>query len=134
MRDSLSTYLHVTHPLPISTLTLLRFISGEIRLPLIPLSQWTTKLEEKVHTTPLPASHAKLDGPVLTLLRHIQHARDPTAIDAPPARIFGHVPIASNNAQLALPTLHGRVNPLGIADVKLWLRHWREVGMIPRSS
>lgn len=134
MRNSMSTYLHVTHPLPVSSLTLLRFISGELRLPVISLSQWTARLEEKVHAMLYPSSHARLDDSALTLLRHIQNARDPTALDAPPARIFGHARIASDDAWFASPTLHASVTALGITDVRLWLQHWRQVGMIPRLS
>ncbi|KAH0828740.1 male sterility protein-domain-containing protein [Lanmaoa asiatica] len=120
MRNSLSTYLHITHPLPVSSLFLLRCISEELRLPLIPLSQWIAKLEAKVYTTPFPSSHSKLDDAALTLLRRIQGAKDPTAIDVP-TRMFTHVRFASS-------TLHDYgVNALGTADVRLWLRHWEEL-------
>jgi hypothetical protein len=131
MRNSLSIYLHVTHPLPISTLPLLRCISDQLHLPLIPFAQWTAKLESRVHTTPFPSSSSKLEDPALTLLRHVQRARDPTAIEAVPPRIFDHVRVASDEAWFASPTLHGGVNALGVEDVRLWLRHWREVGIIP---
>ena len=131
MRDSLSTYLHVTHPFPISSLSLLRCISDQLHLPLVPLAQWTAKLEAQVHSTPLPSSSSKLEDPALTLLRHVQRARDPTAIDAVPPRIFDHVRIVSDEAWFASPTLYGGVNALGAKDVRLWLRHWREVSIIP---
>lgn len=131
MRNAQSTYLHITHPLPVSSLTLLRTLSDQLHLPLIPLSQWTAKLETHVHTTMLPASSSKLEeDPALTLLRHVQHARDPTAIDAGPTRIFNHVRVAFSEAWFASPTLHGGVSTLGTEDVRLWLRHWREVGLI----
>ncbi|KAF8552805.1 NAD(P)-binding protein [Imleria badia] len=131
MRNAQSTYLHVTHPLPVSSLTLLRTLSDQLHLPLIPLSQWTTKLETHVHTTTLPVSSSKLEeDPALTLLRHVEHARDPTATDAVLTRIFNHVRVASGEAWFASPTLHGGVSALGIEDVRLWLRHWREVGLI----
>lgn len=127
MRDTTSPYLHITHPRPVSSLALLRIISEELQLPLIPLSKWTVKLEARIYATPLPSS--KRDDPALTLLRHVHLAKDPTAIDDDvPTRIFDHVQIAS-------PTLHGGdVSPLGIEDVRLWVRHWREVGIITDAS
>ncbi|KAG8221465.1 hypothetical protein J3R82DRAFT_1672 [Butyriboletus roseoflavus] len=139
MRNASSTYLHVTHPFPVSSLFLLRLISGELRLPLIPFSKWTAKLEANVHATPLPCTSSPGDDPALTLLRHIQaqRTRDPAAMDVLPMRNFGHARIDSDDEALfASPTLHwhGGVDALGIVDVRLWLQHWREVGMIPRSS
>lgn len=131
MRNTESPYLHVTHPIPISSLALFRALSDQLHLPLVPLAEWTTRLEAHVHATPLPLSASKLEDPALTMLRHLQSARDPTTTDAAPARIFDHPRVASDEAWLASPTLHGRMDVLGSEDVKLWLRHWREVGIIP---
>jgi len=71
--------------------------------PSIPLSHWTTELEDSK----------------LTLLRHVQLAQDPTAIDAVVTHIFNLAQIATDEARFASPTLGGGVNALGIEDVKL---------------
>ncbi|KAF8132584.1 hypothetical protein EV363DRAFT_1583468 [Boletus edulis] len=125
MRNAQSTYLHVTHPLPVSTLVLLRTISDHLHLPLVSLAEWTAKLETHVHTAPLPASSLKLEDPALTLLRHLRtHAHEPT-------RIFGfdHARIASDKAWHASPTLQGGARALGHEDVGRWLQHWQAWGI-----
>lgn len=71
---------------------------------------------------PLPDASVKWDDAALIVLRRIYRAKDPTATDDVPMRIFDHVRVASSVSGL---------DPLGSADVRLWMRHWREVGIIP---
>ncbi|KAG6379973.1 hypothetical protein JVT61DRAFT_10545 [Boletus reticuloceps] len=72
MHNAQSTHLHITHPLPVSTLVLLRTISDHLHLPLVPLAEWTARLETHMHMAPLPASSLKLEDPALMLLRHLR--------------------------------------------------------------
>ena len=118
-RHATSPTLHITHPHPVSALSLLRTLGEILRLPLVPLAQWTAQLETRVHTAPL-RTHT-LDDPALVVLRHMHRARAPTGV-------CDHVPIAPGETCFA----HAAPVPaLGRADVSLWLQHWRNVGVIP---
>ena len=66
-----------------------------------------------------------MDEPALTVLQHMHRAR---ARD--PVRVFEHVPAAASRAGFALPPGRG-TGTLGVTDVRRWLQHWRDTGIIP---
>ncbi|KAF8836796.1 NAD(P)-binding protein [Paxillus ammoniavirescens] len=131
MRNSFSAYLHIVHPTPVSSRSLLRCIGEELKLPLIPLSEWNAKLQERVYSIPYPPSstNAGEDTTAMTILQHIRRVTVNATMEQP-ARIFRQPTISSDEAWFASPTLHSGMNILGAEDVKLWLKHWRDLGMI----
>ncbi|KAF9238274.1 male sterility protein-domain-containing protein [Melanogaster broomeanus] len=134
MRNSFSTYLHVAHPDTVSSLSLLRHIGKELQLPIIPLSEWITKLEERLYSTPYPPPSTNAgEDTAITLLQYIRPIMENATMDQP-ARIFRQPRIASDEAWFASPTLHGGMKRVGVEDVKIWVQHWRDVGMIPSTQ
>ncbi|KIK95787.1 hypothetical protein PAXRUDRAFT_826672 [Paxillus rubicundulus Ve08.2h10] len=131
MRNSFSAYLHIVHPTPVSSRSLLRCIGEELKLPLIPLSEWIAKLQERVYSIPYPppSTNAGEDTTAMTILQHIRRVTVNATMEQP-AIIFSQPTISSDEAWFASPTLHSGMNILGAEDVKLWLKHWRDVGMI----
>ncbi|KAF9223090.1 hypothetical protein BS17DRAFT_734654 [Gyrodon lividus] len=131
MRNSFSAYLHLVHPTPVSSRSLLQCIGGELKLPLIPLSEWISKLEERVYHTPYPPSSTNAGEDVaLTILQYIRQVTENATMEQP-ARIFRHPMISSDEAWFASPTLHSEMIALGPEDVRLWLQHWTDIRMIP---
>ncbi|KIJ62318.1 hypothetical protein HYDPIDRAFT_114825 [Hydnomerulius pinastri MD-312] len=131
MRNSLSTYLHVEHPTPVSLKSLLRCIGEELGIPLIPLPEWTAKLEQTIYRSPHPPPSARPGEDIaLTILQHLRRVAESETPDHP-ARVFKQPRLSSEDAWFTSPTLRGGMNVLGSEDVRLWVEHWRDIRMIP---
>jgi hypothetical protein len=84
--------------------------SNRLKLPLIPLEEWNARLRKM-------AANESQDTSVLALQSYFERGR------------FGDVNVSTERATTASSTLANK-QPLGEADVELYLSYWRKVGFL----
>ncbi|KZT01337.1 uncharacterized protein LAESUDRAFT_717564 [Laetiporus sulphureus 93-53] len=123
--------VHLVHPRPAPWSMLATNIASDISVPLVSYAEWLSKLGNMVqesHDESLAEVELLRDMRALRLLPFFKGLAPSTGGDA-----LGFPRLSVERAKALSPTLSaGR--PLGVDDVGRWLRHWRDVGMVPDSN
>ncbi|KAF7302847.1 Acetyl-CoA synthetase-like protein [Mycena kentingensis (nom. inval.)] len=119
LRDTKEAHLHITHPRPVPTATLLQHVSTAMGLPLVPFTQWFAKLEA--------VSDGTSSGQVqlLDFYKSIDITGTPEEEPEEEETLF-RVAIDNTKARAEAGSTLCDMPVLGEKDVELWVSYVRE--------
>ncbi|EGN93439.1 hypothetical protein SERLA73DRAFT_172085 [Serpula lacrymans var. lacrymans S7.3] len=123
--------VHLIHPRPVRWSSLAAVLSSEFSVPLVPYTEWLSRLEQEAVDAEDNSSDLKVTGYIraLRLQSFFKHIATKTAS----SEAFGFDSFDTREAialssQLANPALR----QLGREDVKNWLGYWRNKGLLEK--
>jgi hypothetical protein len=124
-RNSSTPLLNLAHPQPVPWNLLFKRIASTLDVPLVPWSQWLTKLEAELEVEQEPSCSRTEDTSALLLLdlwRQIPLHTDPEAEAVSPR-------MSTKLAVQEIPSL-AAARQLSTEDVDKWLFYWRSIGFL----
>src|SRR6266478_1556877 len=121
--------LHIVHPRGVPFNTLIASAASSLNVPLVPYSEWLSKLSEEHKTQ--THSEANLEkaqsaNPALRLFGFYQSARI-----GPEWEPLSVARLETKRAVRVSNVLAERVKPLGEENVRKWVGAWRASGFLP---
>lgn len=134
MRNSSYTTLHLTHPRPVSWSSIFQHFATSLRVDLVPLHEWFSRLEASAYSA---SDEAQVEmfkkNPALLLLDtyrgYVGYAESSAA--APDKDAVGLPSLETAKAVEVAPSLREEnLAELGKEDVERWMSYWRKNGFI----
>ena len=121
--------LHIVHPRGVPFNTLIASAASSLNVPLIPYSEWLSKLSEEHKTQSYSETNlekAQATNPALRLFGFYQSARI-----GPEWEPLGVARLETKRAVRVSNVLAEGVKPLDEENVRKWLGSWRASGFLP---
>lgn len=127
MRNSDVQFLHLTHPHPVPWTTIMKPISQELGIPMVPLQDWISSLKQSGEGLDASSAVATLDdNPALKLLDFFVPKGEKKSNDS---QAFDLKMMDVTKAQTISRTL-AELPPLSDDEVLKWLSYWRSIGFL----
>ncbi|KAI0343217.1 acetyl-CoA synthetase-like protein [Trametopsis cervina] len=127
MRNSDVQFLHLTHPHPVPWTTIMKPISQELGIPMVPLQDWISSLKQSGEGLDASSAVATLDdNPALKLLDFFVPKGEKKSNDS---QAFYIKMMDVTKAQTISRTL-AELPPLSDGEVLKWLSYWRSIGFL----
>lgn len=121
--------LHIVHPRGVPFNTLIASAASSLNVPLVPYSEWFSKLSEEHKTQSYSETNlekAQATNPALRLFGFFQSVRI-----GPEWEPLGVARLETKRAVRVSKVLAERVKPLDEENVRKWLGSWRASGFLP---
>ena len=121
--------LHIVHPRGVPFNTLIASAASSLNVPLVPYSEWFSKLSEEHKTQSYSETNlekAQATNPALRLFGFFQSARI-----GPEWEPLSVARLETKRAVRVSNVLAERVKPLDEENVRKWLSSWRASGFLP---
>jgi len=121
--------LHIVHPRGVPFNTLIASVASSLNVPLVPYSEWFSKLSEEHKTQSYSETNlekAQATNPALRLFGFYQSARI-----GPEWEPLGVARLETKRAVRVSSVLAEGVKPLNEENVRKWLGSWRASGFLP---
>ncbi|KIM78762.1 hypothetical protein PILCRDRAFT_10982 [Piloderma croceum F 1598] len=125
MRFASAQFVHLAHPRPVPWSTVFDAFCSLLTVPLVPYSEWLSRLEESGQSASAKAPMEALQSnPALRLIEFFRS-------DVMGLASAKGIPLSLDEAQKASETLRvDNLAQLGIEDIKRWIDYWRSTGFI----
>ncbi|KAH9934282.1 ketoacyl-synt-domain-containing protein [Fomitopsis serialis] len=128
--DSSKKVLHLCHPRPVTWTQVFNYFSLILDLPLVPYSDWITRLERGLVLSEDASAMRYLEHG-LRLLDIFRFAADANEPRPDVMEKLNHSADIMHGLE-ASPTLRdGRISEIGLDDVRSWVNYWQREGLIP---
>jgi hypothetical protein len=124
--------LHIVHPRGVPFNTLIASAASSLNVPLVPYSEWISKLSEEHKTQSYSETNlekAQATNPALRLFGFYQSARI-----GPEWEPLGVARLETRRAVRVSNVLAEGARPLDEENVRKWLGSWRASGFLPREQ
>ncbi|KAJ7865579.1 hypothetical protein B0H14DRAFT_2347885, partial [Mycena olivaceomarginata] len=130
MLDSEVKVLNLCHPRPVAWNEIMKPIAAQLRIPLIPFSEWVSALEGQISGGHLTREQAE-SIPAIRLFNFFSTGKSPDKDLTESNGLQPRVSLAEATA--ASPTLRNpdMVPRLDGEETRKWVQYWRDIGFIP---
>lgn len=128
MRNTQDAFAHLAHPRPTEWATIFEVVGKDLSLPLHPFSQWYGALEAAWTKAEGASTKASLPaGMILDIFKAgLDSEISETGVEAMGLPVLDMTCALRASAKLQAVEL-----PLDSADVRSWIRYWREIEFLP---
>lgn len=131
LRDSTSPIVHLVHPDPAPWADFAETVSSELRVPLVPYSEWLRRLEERALSSE-DDSDAEESLPAAKILPFFRQAATGMEDSQGGKEAMGLATLDISCAMRESVTMRdmGSMRRIGVEEVKMWLEDWRSRGYL----
>ncbi|KAH7912486.1 acetyl-CoA synthetase-like protein [Hygrophoropsis aurantiaca] len=128
-RNSEPPTLHLAHPHPIPMDIIVQTISNELKLKVVPFTDWMAILDQYALDESRSNSISLQAVPALKIIDFLRGVRD-NGDRTDGEEVMGIPSLAMVNALKVSPTLANTDRKISLEDVRSWLQYWKSIGWI----
>lgn len=130
MRTSQDTFLHLTHPHPVSSSFIFEAFAEILGARLVSYRDWILALEESRTDNDDVVEAFQHNNPALLLVDFYHSLYRPSSTAYTDTEAFGFPTPSIERALAAAPKALRNISPLSRVDIQRWILYWKQMGLL----